>query len=180
MLRFQELEQRDDLGGEQVLIVEQGGRLHDVHLDDIDQPMGLPECRQGLAAHAFLLEHPAIDAPDDRRVPLDPHVTRDVLRDLGVTADEAVAADRHELMDAHFLHDGDVGLDVHVAREHRVDADRDPITELAVVADVRPLEEVVVAADPVTPSSFSEPRWIVTRSPIVLWSPISTRVGDSR
>jgi hypothetical protein len=65
-----------------------------------------------------------------------------------VAADGGVSSDRDPLVDAHFLADGDVGGDVHMAGEHRQDAERDPVAESAVVGDVGPLVEAIVVADP--------------------------------
>ena len=108
VLGFQELQQEQDLWGEKTILIQERGRSLEGHLNHMNQSVGLSDGGEGGAAQTSLLQPPPIDAADDGRVALDPHVAGDILSDLRVAADEAGDADRHELMNGHFLRDGRV------------------------------------------------------------------------
>ena len=137
MLGFKEFHQLADLGREMVMQVEDLGRLTERHPGEKDELVGRPQGGAGLGAQAIFYQSPAVDAANARRVARDSHVAGNVLRDLRLAVDIAAAADRRELVNAHFLGDISVGFDVHMAADHRKRADRDPIRQLAIVGDVR-------------------------------------------
>ncbi len=147
VLSFQELEQEEDFRHEKAIFIQERGRLLEWHLHHVDQPVGLAERGERVAAQTSLFQSLAIDAPDDRRVALHPHVPGNIRGDFRMAADEAIVADRHELMNGHILRDGHVGLDADMAAEQRSNSHRDPVAELAVVGDMRANQELIVAAD---------------------------------
>ena len=119
MLGFQELEQFDDFGSEMVMNLQDFARLPERHPGQEDELVSRPKGGAGFAEESTFQEHPAVDPADTRRVARDAHVTGDVLHDLRLAGDVAMASDRRELMNAHFFSDVSIRLNVDMAADHR-------------------------------------------------------------
>ena len=148
LLGLDEVEQALDLRAEMAVRFEDLGGVPARHLGAVDQPVGLVQRLDPRGADAVALQADDVDAADLRRIAVDEHEPRDVVDDPRLAADEAVAADRHEVVDCHAARDVRVRLDVDVPAQERVIGDGDPVAEHAVVRDVGVGHQEVVGAEP--------------------------------
>ena len=94
------------------------------------------------------LEGHDVDAPRPGRRAFAQHERRHVVQHAAQAADEAVAADRREMMHGHGAAERGVIVDVHVPAQQRAVGHDDVVAQLAVVGHVAAGHQEILVADP--------------------------------
>ena len=110
--------------------------------------MGLGQAIDHVRRELVPLERHDVDAPRPGRRAFAEHERRHVVQHAAQAADEAVAADRREMMHGHGARERGVVVDVNVPAQQRAVGHDDVVAELAVVGHVATGHQEVVVADP--------------------------------
>ena len=114
----------------------------------VDQPMGLGQAIDHVRRKLVPLEGHDVDAPRPGRRPFAEHERRHVVQHAAQPADEAVAADRREVVHGHGAGERRVVVDVHMPAQQRAVGHDDVVAQLAIVGDVAAGHQEVLVADP--------------------------------
>ena len=123
------------------------GRV-EADLRPIDQAMGLGQAIDHVRRKLVPLQGHDVDAPRPGRRAFAQHERRHVVQHAAQTADEAVAADRREVVHGHGAGDRRVIVDVHVPAQQRAVGHDDVVAQLAVVGHVAAGHQEILVADP--------------------------------
>jgi hypothetical protein len=103
ILRFQKPQQVQNFHAELIVHLENLGRLAEGHPSNEDELVRGPQGSARLPSEPTRAEGAAVDPANTRGVTVNAHIAGNILRDLRLAANVAVAPDRRKLVNANFL-----------------------------------------------------------------------------